>query len=114
MPEFRVERTSLRGSLDKPCDEAVLQETQEMTDDGSCKSREVWVIRMDLLDEMITFRDKYGELILDYDPSFSQILSLPSVSGSFPSSSLIYIQLSARPSGSHIEQEMSPVSLNAD
>jgi len=73
MPEFRVERTSLRGSLDKPCDEAVLQLTQEMTDDGSCKSREVWVIRMDLLDEMITFRDKYGELILDYDPSFSQI-----------------------------------------
>ncbi len=73
MPEFRVERTSLRGSPEKPCDEAVLKETQEMTGEGSRKPREVWVINMDLLDEMITFRDKYGELILDQDPSFPQI-----------------------------------------
>ena len=73
MPEFRVERTSLRGSLEKPCDEAVLQETQEMTAKGSLKPCQVWVINMDTLDELITFRDKYGELILDYDSSFPQI-----------------------------------------
>ena len=73
MPEFRVERTSLRGSPEKPCDEAVLKETQEMTGEGFFQPREVWVICMDLLDELITFRDKYGELILDHDPSFSQI-----------------------------------------
>lgn len=73
MPEFRVEKTSLRGSLEKPCAEAVLKETQEMTGEGSLKPREVWVIRMDLMDELITFRDKYGELILDQDPSFPQI-----------------------------------------
>ena len=73
MPDFRVEKTSLRGSPEKPCDEAVLKETQEMTGEGFFKSREVWVISMDLLDELITFRDKYGELILDHDPSFPQI-----------------------------------------
>jgi len=28
---------------------------------------------MNLLDELITFRDKYGELILDQDPSFPQL-----------------------------------------
>jgi hypothetical protein len=72
MPEFRVERTSLRGSPQKPCDEAVLKKTQEMTVEGSLKAREVWVINMNLLDELITFRDKYGELILDQDPSFPQ------------------------------------------
>jgi hypothetical protein len=73
MPEFRVEKTSLRGSPEKPCDEAVLKETLEMTDEGSLKLREVWVIHVDLMDELITFRDKYGELILDQDPSFPQI-----------------------------------------
>ncbi len=73
MPEFRVEKTSLRGSLEKPCDEAVLKETQEMTGEGSLNTREVWTIHMDSLDELITFRDKYGELILDQDPSFPQI-----------------------------------------
>ena len=73
MPEFRVEKTSLRGSPEKPCDEAVLKETQEMTAGGSLKPREVWVVNMDSLDELITFRDKYGELILDQDPSFPQI-----------------------------------------
>lgn len=73
MPEFRVEKASLRGSPEKPCDEAVLKETQEMTGEGSVKSRQVWVINMDSLDELITFRDKYGELILDQDPSFPQI-----------------------------------------
>ena len=73
MPEFRVEKTSLRGSPEKPCDEAVLKETQEMTSEGSVKPREVWVVNMDSLDELITFRDKYGELILDHDPSFPQI-----------------------------------------
>ncbi len=73
MPEFRVEKTSLRGSAEKPCAEAVLKETEEMTDDGSLKFSEVWVINMNLLDELITFRDKYGELILDQDPSFPQI-----------------------------------------
>lgn len=73
MPEFRVERTSLRGSLEKPCDEAVLKDTQEMDGMGSLKPCEVWVVSMNLLDELITFRDKYGELILDQDPSFPQI-----------------------------------------
>ncbi len=73
MPEFRVERTRLRGSPEKPCDKAVLKETQEMTGEGSFKPREVWVICMDLLDELITFRDKYGELILGQDPSFPKI-----------------------------------------
>lgn len=73
MPEFRVEKTSLRGSPEKPCDEAILQETTEMTDEGRVKPREVWVVNMESLDELITFRDKYGELILDHDPSFSQI-----------------------------------------
>ncbi len=73
MPEFRVEKTSLRGSPEKPCDEAVLKETQEMTSEGSVKPREVWVVNMDSLDELITFRDKYGELIFDSDPSFPQI-----------------------------------------
>ena len=73
MPEFRVEKTSLRGSPEKPCDEAVLKETQEMTGGGSVKPLEVWVVNMDSLDELITFRDKYGELILDHDPSFPQI-----------------------------------------
>ncbi len=73
MPEFRVERTSLRGSSEKPCDEAVLKETREMDEKGFLKTCEVWVISMDLLDELITFRDKYGELILDQDPSFPQI-----------------------------------------
>jgi hypothetical protein len=73
MPEMRVERTSLRGSPKRPCDEAVLKETQEMTDGGSLKPRQVWVINIDLLDELITFRDKYGELILDQDPCFLQI-----------------------------------------
>ena len=73
MPEFRVEKTSLRGSPEKPCDEAVLKETLEMTDEGSLKLREVWVIHVDLMDKLITFRDKYGELILDQDPSFPQI-----------------------------------------
>ena len=73
MPEFRVERTSLRGSSGKPCDEAVLKETQEMTHEGLIKPRDVWVIKVDILDELITFRDKYGELILDQDPSFPQI-----------------------------------------
>ena len=73
MSEFRVEKTSLRGSSEKPCAEAILRETQEITDTGSVKLRQVWVITMDTLDEMITFRDKYGELILDHDPAFSQI-----------------------------------------
>ena len=73
MPEFRVKKTSLRGSPEKPCDEVVLKETQEMTGEGSGKLREVWVVNMDSLDELITFRDKYGELILDHDPSFPQI-----------------------------------------
>ncbi len=73
MPEFRVERTSLRGSPEKPCDEAVLKETSEMIEDGSAKTHGVWVVDMVSLDEMITFRDKYGELILDQDPSFPQI-----------------------------------------
>ena len=73
MPEFRVEKTSLRGSFEKPCDEAVLKETQEMTGDGSVKLSEVWVIQMDSLDKLITFRDKYGELILDQDPCFPEI-----------------------------------------
>ena len=73
MPEFRVEKTSLCGSPEKPCDEAVLKETQEMTGEASVKPREVWVVNMDSLDELITFRDKYGELILDHDPSFPQI-----------------------------------------
>jgi len=73
MLEFRVEKTSLRGSSEKPCDEAVLKETEEMTDEGSVKLREVWVIKMDSLDKLITFRDKYGELILDHDPSFPEI-----------------------------------------
>jgi hypothetical protein len=73
MPEYRVEKTSLRGSPDKPCDEAILMETPEMTDEGHVKPREVWVVNMESLDELITFRDKYGELILDHDPSFPQI-----------------------------------------
>jgi hypothetical protein len=73
MPEFRVEKTSLRGSTEKPCNEAVLKETPETSDEGSIELRQVWVITMDSLDEMITFRDKYGELILDHDPSYSQI-----------------------------------------
>jgi len=73
MPEFRVEKTSLRGSHEKPCNEAVLKKTQEMTGAGSLNSCEVWVVSMDSLDELITFRDKYGELILDQDPSFHQI-----------------------------------------
>jgi hypothetical protein len=73
MPDFRVEKTSLRGSPEKPCAEAVLKETQEITGEGSVKLRQVWVVTMDSLDEMITFRDKYGELILDHDPSFPQI-----------------------------------------
>jgi hypothetical protein len=73
MLEFRVEKTSLRGSSEKPCDEAVLKETPEITDEGSTKLREVWVINMDSLDKLITFRDKYGELILDHDPSFPEI-----------------------------------------
>ncbi len=73
MPEFRVEKTSLRGSPEKPCDEAVLKETQEVVGDGSVKSREVWVVNIDSLNAMITFRDKYGELILDQDPCFLQI-----------------------------------------
>jgi hypothetical protein len=73
MPEFRVEKTSLRGSPVKPCAEAVLKVTQEVMDGSSSKPREVWVVSMDLLDELITFRDKYGELILDHDPAFPQI-----------------------------------------
>jgi hypothetical protein len=73
MPEFRVEKTSLRGSSEKPCDEAILKETPEMTDEGHLQSCEVWVVNMESLDELITFRDKYGELILDHDPSFPQI-----------------------------------------
>jgi hypothetical protein len=73
MPEFRVEKTSLRGSTEKPCNEAVLKETQETSDEGSIELRQVWTVTMDSLDEMITFRDKYGELILDHDPSYSQI-----------------------------------------
>ena len=44
-----------------------------MTGEGSVKPREVWVVQMDSLDELITFRDKYGELILDNDSSFPQI-----------------------------------------
>jgi hypothetical protein len=73
MPETRVERTSLRGSPEKPCDEAVLRETSELTDGGFPRPCKVWVIQIDSLDELITFRDKYGELILDHDPSFHQI-----------------------------------------
>lgn len=73
MPEFRVEKTSLRGSPEKPCDEAILKETPEMTDEGCVEPREVWLVNMESLDELITFRDKYGELILDHDPSFPQI-----------------------------------------
>ena len=73
MPEFRVEKTSLRGSPEKPCDEAILKETPEMTDEGQFQPRTVWVVNMYSLDELITFRDKYGELILDHDPSFPQI-----------------------------------------
>jgi hypothetical protein len=73
MPEFRVEKTSLRGSPGKTCDEAILKETPEMTDEGHIKPCEVWVVNMESLDELITFRDKYGELILDHDPSFPQI-----------------------------------------
>ncbi len=73
MPEFRVEKTSLRGSPEKPCDEAILKETPELTDEGHVQPREVWVVNMESLDELITFRDKYGELILDHDPSFLQI-----------------------------------------
>jgi hypothetical protein len=73
MPEFRVEKTSSRDSPEKPCDEAILKETPEMTDEWQVKPREVWVVNMESLDELITFRDKYGELILDHDPSFPQI-----------------------------------------
>ena len=73
MPTFRVEKTSLRGSTEKPCAEAVLQATPEMTDDACTEPREVWVVTIDSLDAMITFRDKYGELILDHDPGFPQL-----------------------------------------
>lgn len=73
MPEFRIEKTSLLGSSEKPCEEAVLKETEEITDAGSTEIREVWVVTINLLDELITFRDKYGELILDQDPSFPHI-----------------------------------------
>ncbi len=73
MPEFRVERTSLIGTGERPCDEAVLRETQEVTEAGIAQTVSVWVVTMNLLDELITFRDKYGELILDQDPSFPQI-----------------------------------------
>lgn len=73
MPEFRVEKTSLRGSPEKPCDEAFSKKTPEMTDEGRVEPREVWLVNMESLDELITFRDKYGELILDHDPSFPQI-----------------------------------------
>ena len=73
MPEFRVERTSFRDSKEQPCNEAVLKKTREMTNEGSHKKREVWEVNMNLLDELITFRDKYGELILDHNPSLPQI-----------------------------------------
>lgn len=34
-----------------------------MTNEGSLKEREVWEINIKLLDELINFWEKYGELI---------------------------------------------------
>ena len=74
MPKFRVCRASLVDDRTQaPCAEAVHEETVEKDLHGAELKVPVWVIDINTLDEMITFRDKYGELTLDYDPSFPDI-----------------------------------------
>ena len=74
MPKFRVCRASLVDDRTvAPCAEAVHEETIEKDLHGGELTVSVWVIDINTLDEMITFRDKYGELLLDNDPSFPNI-----------------------------------------
>ena len=74
MPKFRVCRASLVDDREQsPCAEAVYEETVEKDLHGAELKVPVWVVHINTLDEMITFRDKYGELILDCDPSFPDI-----------------------------------------
>ena len=74
MPKFRVSRASLVDDRKQaPCAEAVHEETVEKDLHGVELQVPVWVIEVNTLDELITFRDKYGELIVDNDPSFPDI-----------------------------------------
>ncbi len=74
MPKFRVSRASLVDDpTQAPCAEAVPEKTLEKNLHGAELQVPVWVIEVNTLDEMITFRDKYGELSLDCDPSFPDI-----------------------------------------
>ena len=74
MPKFRVSRASLADDRQQaPCAEAVHQETVEKDLHGRELNVPVWVIDINTLDELITFRDKYGEVTLDCDPSFPDI-----------------------------------------
>ena len=74
MPKFRVSRASLVDDRQQaPCAEAVHQETVEKDLHGAELNVPVWVIDINTLDELITFRDKYGEVTLDCDPSFPDI-----------------------------------------
>ena len=74
MPKFRVSRTSLVDDREQaPCAEAVQEETVEKDLEGAVLKVPVWVIDVNTLDELITFRDKYGELLLECDPSFPDI-----------------------------------------
>lgn len=74
MPKFRVSRASLVDDRKQaPCAEAVQEETIEKDLHGAELQVPVWVIEVNTLDELITFRDKYGELLVDSDPSFPDI-----------------------------------------
>lgn len=73
MPKFRVSRACSSDPDQPPCDEAVREETVEKDLGGPERNVPVWVIRVNTLDELITFRDKYGELTLDCDPTFPEI-----------------------------------------
>lgn len=74
MPKFRVSRASLVDDpTQAPCTEAVPETTLEKDLHGAERQVPVWVIEVNTLDEMITLRDKYGELSLDCDPSFPDI-----------------------------------------
>ena len=85
MPKFRVSRASLVDDRQQaPCAEAVHEETVEKDLHGAELKVPFWVITVNSLDEMITFRDKYGELILDSDPSFPDIPDSIEISDAIP------------------------------
>ena len=63
--EFLIKRTSLFDDEIKPCEENM--EFKEFTiefPDGESRLRQGWFIEINNLDELISFNDKYGRIVI--------------------------------------------------